>query len=752
MMNGIKSSNKYRSKATFNFDGTDDYVDIPSIPGTAGSVFVSYLPISGDTGTRTLFSYGGAAATNAGTLRAYLTFTGNNSIFNLSQRNDGAATLNTVQFAPSGIFSRWVDFVINASGTAWEIYSANTVSTLTVSSGANVGRWFGGTSVTAPAKTSIGVEYTNGVYSNYYKESLAYLVFFDRVLTAAEIKELNTLRGTDLRQTFSARGNILRYYDAYQSVAGANGIKDRSGYGAHGTANNVDATFFQGAGAPWRWYQTRDGQLGPVDKFGGNCWFFDGVNEYITMGDPATLDMGTNSFSISIWGRTNATAANYAWVSKQIGILAANTGYSIVNNTSPQIIVARITDGVATATASSSGSLFTENFYHVLVTFDRVNHEIKIYINGVQSGSTGSSAAVTGSISNAVSFRIGGRETSDLPMAGSLADPIIFNKALSQAEVTAVYNNHQPRKEETKELRSSIISYWRAYNSANINNNIFDLVGSNHGTPVNMEDVDFTSGPNTYPKKAFGSPNLGAFKFDGVNEGVIVNASSSNFSFASGGNDLPFSLCLFVNMTDATNCYFMGKGTASNYEYLLSTDATDKLELWLFDNAGTNTLRRRYNTAITTFQGRWIFICATYDGSKTNAGMKLHLATTGSPVRVDDLTTNSGSYTGMTAAGAPFEIGSWRAATNSTNAAISHASVWNKVLTTAEMNEIYNSNCPEDLSKSNFYSNLVETWYMNQQDSPITADGVVGRKNGYDGTATNMEAGDLQTGAGQYPA
>ena len=218
--------------------------------------------------------------------------------------------------------------------------------------------------------------------------------------------------------------------------------------------------------------------------------------------------------------------------------------------------------------------------------------------------------------------------------------------------------------------------------------------------------------------------NTQSIELDGVDDYVEV-ADADNLSFGNGSTDSPFSISAWVNMTDATRFRIVSKAGATNLEYLFSTGGSDTIVFNCYDNSTSGRIGRQYSTALTSYEGTWIHLAATYNGSGTSTGLKIYL--NGS--RVDDTDSNSGSYTAMENTTQPFYIGKFT--TTYSNGLVDEVAVFNSELSASDVSTI--SSAPADLSS---YSGLVSWWRCGDGDtSPTLTDNGSGGNNG---TMTNF--------------
>ena len=136
---------------------------------------------------------------------------------------------------------------------------------------------------------------------------------------------------------------------------------------------------------------------------------------------------------------------------------------------------------------------------------------------------------------------------------------------------------------------------------------------------------------------------------DGAGDYVEV-ADHDQLSFGDVVTDRPFSLSAWVN-PDADGGYLVSKDSASGVEYGLWQDDSGFLHFQLADDDG-DQIAVQSTTAIPT--GAWQYVTATYDGSRTAAGMRLYLGDT--PLSTGDI--SSGTYDGAANNAASLRIGS----------------------------------------------------------------------------------------------
>lgn len=166
---------------------------------------------------------------------------------------------------------------------------------------------------------------------------------------------------------------------------------------------------------------------------------------------------------------------------------------------------------------------------------------------------------------------------------------------------------------------------------------IYDRSGNlNHGTLIGATWVQLPSG-------------LWVIHFDGVDDTVNMGDLAA-FEFVG---DVPFSGLAWINSTDMSSTTVLSKYTGAAGWYMFF-DANDKLYVRLTDADG-DRIGRLYNTALTAYEGTWILVGFTYDGSETSGGLKLCL----NGRKIDDTDNNLLTYAGLGANVAELRVGSY---------------------------------------------------------------------------------------------
>ncbi len=276
-------------------------------------------------------------------------------------------------------------------------------------------------------------------------------------------------------------------------------ILDSSGYGNNGNWMNHSTT-------------TTIGKMGQALQF-------DGIDDYINIGNPESINP-TNEMSISVWVKTSGTAVKCIvckWSS--LGSYNDTQSYAVYMLTDGRVVWAvNATNGNDNPL---TGVIAINNgvWHHIVVTAQNGTNNQKIYIDGVFDAQTTPGDTIIDTTTDPL--RIGGGseegiEPGPYKWNGSLDDVRIYNRALSQKEITRLYKLGEGTKintTPTDKYTNGLVGYWTFDASEMNGTSAYDISGS-HATGA------LTNGPIT----AQGRQGQG-ISFDGTDDSVDIAVS-----------------------------------------------------------------------------------------------------------------------------------------------------------------------------------------------------------------------------------
>ncbi|MFA5730080.1 MAG: LamG-like jellyroll fold domain-containing protein [Candidatus Paceibacterota bacterium] len=179
------------------------------------------------------------------------------------------------------------------------------------------------------------------------------------------------------------------------------------------------------------------------DCVNGSCVQFDGVDDYISFGSNSNLSMGLGDATVSFWVKfDNAVpSATEGLLSCGGGGTAAGYRFQRLAGTSSQLWCG-FTDGTVSyisAYLSATGSLTSNNWYNIVVVFDR-DSVAQAYINGTkQTGYSLNISGLQGSITNYFNYVIGSYTGASYHLAGKMDEIRVYNAAVSISQIRHRY-------------------------------------------------------------------------------------------------------------------------------------------------------------------------------------------------------------------------------------------------------------------------------------------------------------------------
>ena len=217
---------------------------------------------------------------------------------------------------------------------------------------------------------------------------------------------------------------------------------------------------------------------------------FDGVDEYLNGGDIFQFDIAT-AFTISMWVKPQNLASSRILFSKA-GSGPTVRGYMLRYNATSGDLFLRMRTGITNRTHAFDVSLTSGIWQHVVFSYSG-NSNISgasAYVNATKNTST-PSGSLTGSLLEGQDFYVGQRSGS-FYFSGNIDSMTVWNKELSQSEVTELYNGGSPLDPTSHSAYANLISSYKMGDGDSFPT-IFDNESTNDLTMVNMESSDITA-------------------------------------------------------------------------------------------------------------------------------------------------------------------------------------------------------------------------------------------------------------------
>ena len=211
----------------------------------------------------------------------------------------------------------------------------------------------------------------------------------------------------------------------------------------------------------------------------GPAYWFDGVDDYVSIADNANLDMDTNDFSLIVACQTSDATGNIAGK-----LLGGGTGYllSLINTNVLRVVI----DDNTTELIWDGAIAINDGMHHVLgISVDRDSATGgNMYIDGV-ADTVKDVTTVQDTLANAKPFAIGihPEGLTSNPLIGSVSRTLLFNLALTAAEVKALSSGAEVPYKYVGASQTSIVTGTDS-----------DFSGANNWVDDNLTSFDNTTG------------------------------------------------------------------------------------------------------------------------------------------------------------------------------------------------------------------------------------------------------------------
>ncbi|MEX0672674.1 MAG: LamG domain-containing protein, partial [Candidatus Paceibacterota bacterium] len=374
----------------------------------------------------------------------------------------------------------------------------------------------------------------------------------------------------------------------------------------------------------------------------GQALEFDGVDDYVSHPDNSDFDLGTGSLTATAWIKVKAEAPY-----TRMAIVGKKTNSNNIEGWKLRIqqsgdnesmhLQHSLSDGSTNVATTWFDSIDRDVWTHVIVVIDRDQDEVRIYKNGIEGESSDISDYSGDPITNGQPLRIGNQGTS-APFEGLIDDVRVYDRALSDDEITGLYNATKPFTENAPrndQFTNGLVGYW-SFDGP-------DVSGST------VDDVSGSSNDGTINGDA--SPAIGkigqAFEFDG--DGDYVDAGDS----ASLDLTSAITMSTWVNIdTVSVRHNIMSKydtsGSQRAYAMDMNTENDGNVAVFLGSPDGTSFDEVKSNDGYLS-ANTWHHVIFTW--SKNENGGNGRLFVDGEEVsyesqetKTDDMNTNNVSF------------------------------------------------------------------------------------------------------------
>ena len=598
------TTNNSRKSVFFNASTRLDFMTISSgisLPNDA-SIFIVYKPATQSYQYAVLIdNYHGQGGNYGFVIQRVST----NTQFYYANAGDGAGFIDT-------------------SASPWT-YTDNVIQLLSLNKASSTGTpYISGTVQTSRSVRAATAQYTTGLAIGYwgngggrfYNGDMCEILIFNRSLSSTEMKQVHTYLGQKWGISNTDRSIIDLSGNVYSGLLG------------NGTSSNMPS----------------------LDYYNKGALKFNGTGSYVTTGVSGIVPTSTGTYTVSVWCYRNTNNSSYRELLAQWTY--ANSGNSFYFGFQNSDV--RFTDNWNPITVTGAGNT---NVWMNLVGVYTVSNAY-IYLNGVLAATKGSGFTYTGT-GPLIIGRQG--ELNSEYFDGNIGNVLIYNRALSAAEVTQNYEAQKSKFDNTIVQQGLVLNLdaGNPYSYAGAGTTWYDVSGNNYTGSL-------TNGP------VYSTANNGVIVFDGSND--YIDITTANVAVSGNGAR---SIFVWMKTTAGGLIGFVSTGNAAGSQAFNLVKYSGGVGVMGYNNdyypaAGA--------AGVTLNDGNWHYIGATFDGTniRTYADGKLD--------------NTSGTFT-FTTTGQNNYIGRSNHTGNENflNGSIGLTQIYNRALSTTEVLQNYNA-------------------------------------------------------------
>lgn len=176
-------------------------------------------------------------------------------------------------------------------------------------------------------------------------------------------------------------------------------------------------------------------------QIGNYALSFDGTNDFVSTTDVAAAE-SIGAITVSAWAKSSTTdlvGAQYIFAKSRSG--QTNISWEIAKSAQEKFTFA-VSNGTTKSTATTDLAFADTSWHHIVGVYD--GSLVRIYVDGAEADAT--PAALTGNVSNTAyyiclgTYSSAGNCSGSGYFAGSIDDPRVYNRALSAADISLLYD------------------------------------------------------------------------------------------------------------------------------------------------------------------------------------------------------------------------------------------------------------------------------------------------------------------------
>lgn len=251
---------------------------------------------------------------------------------------------------------------------------------------------------------------------------------YSRALSASEIYKLYTSGQVTQNVSFSGGNNLESGLIGWWTMDGPDvnwgtgKVTDKSNSGNDGYVVNMSTTT-----------SVESGKI-------GQALLFDGVADYIDIGNPASLQL-TSSVTVSAWVKADTIAGPMEIISKQGG--ASDRGWQLKINSDGTGRLEIADTATTLVYRSTSATLVPGRWYHLVGVYNASAQTLTMYVDGEINNGTLSGTVPVAQVDSSTNIYIGKKPTNVDYFKGIIDDVRVYDRALSASEARQLYDGRR---------------------------------------------------------------------------------------------------------------------------------------------------------------------------------------------------------------------------------------------------------------------------------------------------------------------
>ena len=440
------------------------------------------------------------------------------------------------------------------------------------------------------------------------------------------------------------------------------------------------------------------------DGFGNASRYFDGVNDYIDLGDSLdSVFVGTGKkFTVTAWVKTNDVQGmiigkdNYSLNLRQWNFQIVSSGKIRVTISNQDGSIQRRFDSVSTYATNN-------NWAHVAFTYDQTQADddlVTLYANGSEVAHTITNTNGSGVqiYDTATSLAIGAfiQPSVNFPFEGNIADVRIYDTAITGTDMYDLSRGD--------DFRTNLVGQWLKDTPS-----LLDHSGTNDGTNVGSAFAY----DNPSPAVEFGKASR---VFDGVNDSIAVNPNASINNVFDGGGTFAAWVKIASDGGSNTGRIMDKRDNGSGWFVLTLNESGGGCDIRF--NVDFSTVNYRIITTNSITLNAWHHIAVAYNSDSTSNVATVYID--GASVAVTQELTPSG--TRVSDEVEPLILGNRDSLGREFDGKICDFRIYNSELSSTDITALYNGTHVE--------TNLICHWLTNTDDVKDYAGSNDGTNNG----------------------